>query len=41
MAAAGTTGSNADWENEIHPNTAGYDKLAMKINQQLAQLGIV
>ena len=40
-AAAGTTGSNADWENEIHPNTAGYDKLAMKINQQLAQLGIV
>jgi lysophospholipase L1-like esterase len=40
-AAAGSTGDNADWVNEIHPNAAGYDKLAAKLGQQLAQLGIV
>ena len=27
-AAPNTTGSNADWLNEIHPNAAGWDKLA-------------
>lgn len=39
-AAPGTTGKNADWENEIHPNTAGYDKLAARLNQRLALLGV-
>lgn len=39
-AAAGSSGSNADWENEIHPNGAGYDKLAAKLNQRLAALGV-
>jgi hypothetical protein len=27
-SAAGTTGSDADWLNEIHPNAAGWAKLA-------------
>ena len=27
-AAAGTTGSSGDWANEIHPNAAGWKKLA-------------
>jgi hypothetical protein len=27
-AAPGTTGNSNDWENEIHPNRRGYDKLA-------------
>lgn len=39
-AAAATTGNDADWENEIHPNTAGYDKLAAGIGLQLAALGV-
>lgn len=40
-AAAGTTANDADWENEIHPNAAGYDKLAAKVGAQLAALGVV
>ncbi len=28
-AAAGTTGDSNDWENEIHPNRGGYNKLAV------------
>jgi lysophospholipase L1-like esterase len=39
-AAPGSSGDNADWVNEIHPNAAGYVKIAAKFNQQLAQLGI-
>jgi lysophospholipase L1-like esterase len=39
-AAPDATGNDADWENEIHPNAGGYDKLAAKLNQQLAALGI-
>ena len=38
-AAAGTTGDSNDWENEIHPNRGGYNKLAAiwsaEIDQQL------
>lgn len=29
-AAEGTTGPNADWVNEIHPTSAGYEKLRAK-----------
>ncbi len=39
-AAAGTTGDNADWVNEIHPNAAGYVKIAARFNQKLATLGV-
>jgi len=39
-ASAGTTGDNADWVNEIHPNAAGYVKIAARFNQRLALLGI-
>jgi len=31
---------DADWVNEIHPNAAGYAKLAAKIKPQLAALGV-
>jgi hypothetical protein len=27
-AAPGSTGDNGDWINEIHPNAAGWNKLA-------------
>lgn len=30
-----TEGSDADWENEIHPNTSGYRKLAVKISARM------
>ncbi len=39
-AAPGSTGDDADWVNEIHPNAAGYAKLAAKIKPQLAALGV-
>lgn len=39
-ASPGTTGNDADWVNEIHPNAAGYDKLAAKFIAQLAALGV-
>lgn len=40
-AAPGTTGDDADWLNEIHPNAAGYAKLAAKFKAQLAALGVI
>ena len=39
-AAPGTTGDDADWVNEIHPNAAGYAKLAAKFKTRLASLGV-
>lgn len=39
-AAAGTTGDNADWVNEIHPNASGYVKIAARFYQKLTALGI-
>ena len=37
-AALGTTRESNDWMNEIHPNAAGYAKLAAKIGRRLARL---
>jgi len=34
-AAWGSTGDNADWVNEIHPNPGGYRKLAQRLSQPL------
>ncbi len=34
-AAEGTTGSDGDWLNEIHPNATGWDKLAVVWQQAL------
>lgn len=34
-AALGATGDSNDWENEIHPNAAGYRKLAAKIADEV------
>jgi len=34
-AAPGSTGDNADWVNEIHPNPGGYRKLALRLAQPL------
>lgn len=39
-AAPNATDDDADWVNEIHPNAAGYAKLAAKIKPQLAALGV-
>lgn len=39
-SAPGSTGDDADWVNEIHPNAAGYAKLAAKIQPQLAACGV-
>ena len=39
-AAPNATGDDADWVNEIHPNAAGYAKLAAKFRPQLAALGV-
>jgi lysophospholipase L1-like esterase len=39
-AAPNATGDDADWVNEIHPNSAGYAKLAAKFKPQLAALGV-
>lgn len=33
-------GDDADWVNEIHPNAAGYAKLAAKFKPKLAALGV-
>ena len=35
-ARLGKTTSDGDWTNEIHPNTAGYRKLADKLSARLA-----
>ena len=40
QVAPAATGDDADWVNEIHPNAAGYAKLAAKIKPQLAALGV-
>lgn len=37
-ARAGTTKSSADWQNEIHPNAGGYDKLSAVLSPVLAEL---
>ena len=37
-AAAGSTGSNADWLNEIHPNRQGWDKLAKVWHSEIKNL---
>ncbi|WP_028311310.1 SGNH/GDSL hydrolase family protein [Derxia gummosa] len=37
-AALHTTGPDGDWENEIHPTPAGYDKLGQVISAELAVL---
>jgi hypothetical protein len=37
-AALGSTGDNHDWQNEIHPNGRGYEKLAIKVEAQLEPL---
>jgi lysophospholipase L1-like esterase len=34
-ARLGTTASDSDWANEIHPNTTGYKKLAEKLSARL------
>jgi len=34
-AAPGSTGNNADWVNEIHPNPGGYRKLAQVLAAEL------
>lgn len=39
-AAPGSTGNDADWVNEIHPNAAGYARLAAKFRAKLAPLGV-
>jgi lysophospholipase L1-like esterase len=39
-ASPNATGDDADWVNEIHPNAAGYAKLAAKFKPQLAALGV-
>jgi hypothetical protein len=39
-AAPGSPGNDADWVNEIHPNAAGYAKIAAKFKAKLAQLGV-
>ena len=39
-ASPAATGDDADWVNEIHPNAAGYAKLAAKFKPQLAALGM-
>ena len=36
-----STGDDADWVNEIHPNAAGYARLAAKFKPQLAALGVI
>ena len=38
-AAPGTKGNSNDWENEIHPNRHGYEKLATTWSPAIAQLG--
>jgi lysophospholipase L1-like esterase len=35
MSGLGTTGDNADWLNEIHPNHDGYKKLAMAMEKTI------
>lgn len=37
-AAAGTTGSSGDWLNEIHPNKAGWAKLAKVWRQEIKRV---
>jgi len=37
-ADLGGTGDNNDWQNEIHPNGQGYEKLAVKVEAQLEAL---
>jgi len=39
-ASQNAAGDDADWVNEIHPNAAGYAKLAAKLKPQLAALGV-
>ncbi len=40
-AALGTTAESADWQNEIHPNGGGYEKLSVKLEAELrAALGV-
>lgn len=39
-ASQNAAGDDADWVNEIHPNAAGYAKLAAKFKPQLAALGV-
>lgn len=39
-AAPAAPGNDADWVNEIHPNAAGYAKIAAKFKAKLAQLGV-
>lgn len=39
-ASAQAKEDDADWVNEIHPNAAGYAKLAAKFKPQLAALGV-
>ncbi len=40
-AQSGVTGESGDWDNEIHPNKAGYKKLARKLSAAIsAELGI-
>lgn len=34
------TEDDADWANEIHPNAAGYEKLAAKFKPQLVACGV-
>lgn len=34
----GSRGDNQDWQNEIHPNGGGYEKLAMRVEDGLARL---
>jgi lysophospholipase L1-like esterase len=34
-ARLGTVGNDADWANEIHPNTGGYKKLGQKLSPRL------
>lgn len=37
-AELGAIGDTNDWQNEIHPNGAGYEKLAVKLEEELSGL---
>ncbi|KAB2932276.1 MAG: SGNH/GDSL hydrolase family protein [Rhodocyclaceae bacterium] len=39
-ASPAATGGDADWANEIHPNAAGYARLAARFKPQLAAFGV-
>jgi hypothetical protein len=39
-ASPAATEDDADWVNEIHPNAAGYARLAAKFKTQLTALGV-